>query len=125
LARSCGCILNDIADKKIDAQTPTTAHRVLSSNKIMQKNALYLLAFIILASLPLLFLFSKHILPPLLISGIFVIIYPYSKRFFPVPQLFLGITYASGFIIASVHGSDAPFYTLSSHTFLIYLALIL
>ncbi len=124
-ARSVGCILNDIADKKIDANTPTTSHRVIASSKISVKNAICFAILLIIIAFPLLFFLSKNVFLPLGISAIFVIIYPYSKRFFPIPQAFLSITYASGFLICTSHGLNIPFFLLNFNAFLIYISLIL
>lgn len=124
-ARSVGCILNDVADKKIDANTPTTSHRIIASEKVSVKNAMLFAILLIIIALPLIFFLSKNAFFPLGISAIFVIIYPYSKRFFPVPQAFLGITYASGFLICASHGLNIPFFLLNFNAFLIYLSLIL
>ncbi len=124
-ARSVGCILNDVADRKIDANTPTTSHRVIASDKISAQNALIFAIFLVIISLPLLFFFSIHAFLPLVISAIFVIAYPYSKRFFPIPQAFLGVTYASGFVICASHGLNLPFFLLNFDAFLIYFAIIL
>ena len=124
-ARSVGCILNDIADKKIDANTQTTCHRVIASGRLSVKNAILFAVFLVATALPLLFLLSKNAFLPLGISAIFVIIYPYSKRFFPIPQAFLGVVYASGFVICTAHGLDTPFFLLDFNAFLIYISLVL
>jgi 4-hydroxybenzoate polyprenyltransferase len=123
-ARSVGCILNDIADKEIDANTSTTSHRVIASGKVSIKNAFFFAIFLVVTTLPLLFLISKNAFLPLGISALLVIIYPYSKRFFPIPQAFLGVTYASGFVICASHGLNIPFVLLNFNAFLVYIALI-
>jgi 4-hydroxybenzoate polyprenyltransferase len=125
VARSCGCILNDIADKNIDARTPTTSNRVLAQNKLTTAQAIKFIITIIIISLPLLIFYSTHVYIPLICVGIIVIIYPYSKRFFPAPQLFLGLAYASGFIIAIVHSLNVPIYHLHPKMFVVYSALVL
>lgn len=125
LARSCGCILNDIADSKIDANIPTTSHRVLASRQLTIKQALFFCIILVLIGLPFLFFYSIHIFLPLIFFGIITIIYPYSKRFFAVPQVLLGIVYASGFIIAVVHSLMIPFWQIDMHAFVVYIALVL
>jgi hypothetical protein len=72
----------------------------------------------------LLFFLHAHAFLPLIICGIFVIIYPYSKRFFCVPQLFLGISYSFGFVIAICHELNVPFYLLNFNVYLFQIALI-
>lgn len=124
-ARSCGCILNDIADQKIDQKIITTQSRVLASGAISEKKALLFLFILIATSLPLLFLYSHYIILPLVIIGALVGIYPYTKRFFAIPQLFLGITYASGFILSIVNFTDYHFFYLKAEIFILYVGLIL
>ena len=124
-ARSCGCILNDIADQKIDAQTPTTQERVIAQGKLSIKKAIVFLLSLVVISLPLLMFYSKHIFLPLFTIGLVVVLYPYTKRFFAVPQVFLGIAYASGFLISIVHIVDMPIYSLQYNVFIFYFALIL
>lgn len=124
-ARSVGCILNDVADKKIDANAPTTSHRVIASGKVSVKNAILFALLLIIIALPLTFFLSKNAFLPLGIVAVFVIIYPYSKRFFPVPQAFLGVTYASGFLICASYGLNIPFFLLNFNAFLIYISLVL
>lgn len=125
LARSCGCILNDIADFKIDANIPTTSHRVLASGQLSVKQALRFFALMVLSGLPLLWFYSAHVFLPLAIIGVVTVVYPYSKRFFAIPQVFLGVIYASGFIIAVVHSLAIPFWRIDIRAFFIYLALVL
>jgi 4-hydroxybenzoate polyprenyltransferase len=125
LARSCGCILNDIADRKIDSITPSTASRPLANNALSTKQALVFFIALLLAGLPLLLFFSKHIFLPLGITAVLVILYPYSKRFFAVPQIFLGLAYASGFLIAITHSLDVPLYNLHPKAYIFYTALVL
>lgn len=130
LARSCGCILNDIADKKIDAQIPTTENRVLALGVVPVKNALILFAMLAICGLPLLWFFSVHIIVPLVIIGLLVVLYPYCKRFFALPQLILGLVYASGFLIAVVHANNMPIWEvlhlpLGLRAVFIYFALVL
>jgi 4-hydroxybenzoate polyprenyltransferase len=117
--------LNDIVDSEIDAKIPTTESRVIASGVISKKNALFFFIFLFFLSLPLLFAFSKHILLPLVLTGLFVVIYPYSKRFFAVPQVFLGIVYASGFVIACCNGLQKSMFKLNFEIFVIYFALVL
>lgn len=124
-ARSCGCILNDVADAKIDAKISTTKNRVISSNVLTKKQSLFFLLFLIILGSPFLLFFSKHIFLPLLTAGAFVIIYPFTKRFFPIPQLFLGIAYASGFIVSICNSFQIPFYMLSFNIWILYFGIVL
>ena len=125
LARSCGCILNDIADRKIDSQIPTTSKRAIASVLVSVKNALILFAVLVLCGVPLLVFYSVHVFLPLAIIGVLVAIYPYSKRFFAMPQLVLGIVYASGFLIAIVDVKNYPIWRVDLRMLAVYFSLVL
>lgn len=100
LTRSAGCVINDIADRKIDIHVDRTYNRPLAQKRISLTGALVLL--FILAVLALIIVLM---LPPLcfylaLIAACLITFYPFSKRFFILPQLILGITFAFGVPIA-------------------------
>ncbi len=100
LMRSAGCIFNDIVDKDFDKKVKRTKQRPIASNKISVKQSLIyvivlcLLAFVILLQ----FNFLTIILG--LSSMILAFTYPFMKRFTYWPQLFLGITFNWGIIMA-------------------------
>ena len=115
LVRSCGCVINDISDHKIDKLVERTLSRPLASGSISLKEAW--LFFIILGILSLMLLFQTNSLT-IKISLFFaflIILYPLTKRFFVAPQFVLGITFGSGSIIA---------YSLESNIFSISLAIL-
>ncbi|RLA06254.1 MAG: 4-hydroxybenzoate octaprenyltransferase [Gammaproteobacteria bacterium] len=94
LMRSAGCAINDYADRKIDRSVPRTSHRPLALGQLAKKDAiivagiLIFLSFLLALNLPLLSILWS--VPAL----VFAIIYPFTKRFFAVPQLFLGLAFA-------------------------------
>ena len=100
LMRSAGCIVNDIIDKKFDQKVERTKNRPIASEKITIKLALlYTLilcfcAFLILINFNLLTIFFA------LASMPFAFSYPLMKRFTYWPQLFLGITFNYGLVLA-------------------------
>ena len=100
LMRSAGCIVNDIIDKKFDQKVERTKNRPIASEKISIKLALlYTLvlcfcAFLILINFNLLTIFFA------LASMPFAFSYPLMKRFTYWPQLFLGITFNYGLVLA-------------------------
>jgi len=100
LVRSLGCIINDINDYKFDRLVSRTKDRPLASGKINITEAW--IYFIVLATLSLILLIF---VPPFtvfvsLIVGVFIMVYPLTKRFLKAPQFFLGITFGSGTIIS-------------------------
>ena len=100
LMRSAGCIVNDITDKNFDKLVERTKNRPIASGKISTKlgiiysTVLCAIAFLILIN------FNKFTILMALISMPFAFSYPLMKRFTYWPQLFLGITFNYGLILA-------------------------
>ncbi len=97
--RSAGCIINDIWDRKIDAQVERTKNRPLASGKISVFGALVFLA--ILLSIGFYIFLSLGFLAKIVaIIGFFMaMIYPAMKRITNYPQAFLGLTFNIGFLV--------------------------
>ena len=100
LMRSAGCIVNDITDKKFDQKIDRTKNRPIASGKISTKLAL--LYALILCFLAFLVLINFNLLTIImaLASIPFAFSYPLMKRFTYWPQLFLGITFNYGLVLA-------------------------
>ncbi len=94
IMRSGGCIINDYADKDIDKHVERTNQRPLATGEIAPKSALLLFAVLMIIALGL--VLSTNLLTLMLagVAGLLTIIYPFAKRFFPVPQLFLSLAFA-------------------------------
>ena len=100
LMRSAGCIFNDIIDKDFDKKVRRTKLRPIASEKIsIKKSFLYVLTLCFLAFLILIqFNFLTIMLG--LGSMLLAFSYPYMKRITYWPQLFLGLTFNWGIIMA-------------------------
>ena len=100
LMRSAGCIVNDIVDKDFDKKVKRTKKRPLASGRITVKRSL--IYVIILCLLAFLILIQFNFLTILLgmSSMILAFTYPFMKRFTYWPQLFLGLTFNWGIIMA-------------------------
>ena len=100
LMRSAGCIVNDIVDKNFDKKVERTKNRPIASGKVSIKLAIIYsfilcgLAFLVLIN------FNKFTILMALLSMPFAFTYPLMKRFTYWPQLFLGITFNYGLILA-------------------------
>ena len=100
LMRSAGCIVNDIADKNFDQKVERTKNRPIASGKVSVKLAstyaliLCGIAFLVLIN------FNKLTILMALISMPLAFTYPLMKRITYWPQLFLGITFNYGLILA-------------------------
>ncbi|WP_300759888.1 4-hydroxybenzoate octaprenyltransferase [Janthinobacterium sp.] len=96
LMRSAGCAINDYADQDIDKFVKRTAERPITSGRISGKEALAvagvltLLAFCLVLSLNTL---TKQLS---VAAVIIAATYPYFKRFFAIPQAYLGIAFGFG-----------------------------
>jgi 4-hydroxybenzoate polyprenyltransferase len=100
LMRSAGCIVNDIIDKDYDKKVKRTKSRPLPSEKVSIKESF--LYCIILCSLAFLILIQFNTLTIFLgiASMSLAFTYPFMKRVTYWPQLFLGITFNWGIIMA-------------------------
>ena len=100
LMRSAGCIVNDIVDKNFDKKVKRTKNRPIASDKVSVNLAV--IYSVILCGLAFLVLinFNKFTILMALLSMPFAFTYPLMKRFTYWPQLFLGITFNYGLILA-------------------------
>ena len=100
LMRSAGCIVNDIIDREVDQKVQRTKNRPLACGMISVKLALTYTA--ILCSIAFLILIQFNILTIVLglASMVLAFTYPFMKRITYWPQLFLGITFNWGIIMA-------------------------
>ena len=104
--RAAGCIINDIMDRKIDAQVERTKTRPLVSGELTVPQALLFLMLLLIISLGILLSLSDTAI----ILGFsivpFVVAYPLMKRITYYPQIFLGITFNFGVIMAYAAATD-------------------
>ena len=100
LARSCGCVINDISDHKFDKLVSRTKDRPIAKGEVSLKGA-WIFFFILASScLSLLMFVPKTTVEISLVIAVFILIYPLTKRFLKAPQFFLGITFGSGTLIS-------------------------
>jgi len=106
LMRSAGCIVNDIVDKNFDQKVERTKNRPVASGKVSVKLALIYsitlcgLAFLVLIN------FNKLTIYMALLSMPLAFTYPLMKRITYWPQLFLGITFNYGLVLAWISVSN-------------------
>ena len=100
LMRSAGCIVNDIVDKDFDKKVERTKNRPLASNKISVYRSLSYVC--VICSLAFLILIQFNFLTIYLGLGSMILAfsYPFMKRITYWPQLFLGLTFNWGIIMA-------------------------
>ncbi len=100
LMRSAGCIVNDIVDKDVDIKVQRTKKRPLAANLISIKKSLLYVFLLCAVAFLILIQFNKLTIVLGLASMILAFSYPYMKRFTYWPQLFLGLTFNWGIIMA-------------------------
>ncbi|TXH86711.1 4-hydroxybenzoate octaprenyltransferase, partial [Thauera aminoaromatica] len=100
LMRSAGCVINDYADRDFDGHVERTRTRPLATGVVSPGEALALAAALSAAAfvlvLPLNTLTILLSVPALLLAGS----YPFTKRFFAIPQAYLGIAFGFGIPMA-------------------------
>lgn len=101
IARAMGCVINDILDRKLDRYVARTRNRPLADGRLTVPQALIcLIALLALGGLLILKLNrTTQVLALLAIPLAWT--YPMMKRFFPVPQVVLGIVFSWGILMAS------------------------
>ncbi len=113
LMRSAGCIVNDILDRKIDVMVERTKNRPIASGKISVKKSLIYVFLLCAIAFLILIQFNLNTIILGLASMPFAFSYPLMKRFTYWPQLFLGITFNYGLVMAWVSlTNEFSFYPL-------------
>ena len=100
LMRSAGCAINDYADRDFDRYVKRTQGRPVTSGKISGKEAVAvagLLAFMAFLLIQPLNIFTKQLS---VLALLVAFIYPFTKRFFVMPQAILGIAFGFGIPMA-------------------------
>ena len=100
LMRSAGCIVNDVIDKDFDKYVERTKKRPIPSGKISVSMSLIYALIICICAFLILIQFNFLTIVLGIGSMFFAFTYPYMKRFTYWPQLFLGLTFNWGIIMA-------------------------
>lgn len=99
LMRSAGCIANDIADRNIDAKVKRTKNRPLALGDISLLAAFAFLLILVVISFILVSQLNPFAVFLSFFALISALIYPFSKRFFKIPQFFLGVAFGFGILM--------------------------
>ena len=98
--RSAGCAMNDWADRDFDAHVARTAQRPLAAGIIAPWEALAVAAVGALIAFLLVLFTNRATMLWSLPAFAIAVAYPFFKRFFAVPQAFLGIAFSFGIPMA-------------------------
>ena len=91
--RSAGCVMNDFADRDFDPHVRRTADRPLARQSVSTAEALALFAVLGLVALALVIPLNRPTQVLALIGGVLAVTYPFLKRFFSLPQAYLGAAF--------------------------------
>lgn len=118
LMRGAGCTWNDITDRDIDAQVERTRNRPLPAGQVSPREALIWMVLQMVAAFLILLTFNSAAILLGILSLLPVVIYPFAKRFTWWPQVFLGLAFNWGALLAWTAQTGA----LSLPAVLLYLA---
>ncbi|AAZ96416.1 4-hydroxybenzoate polyprenyl transferase [Thiobacillus denitrificans ATCC 25259] len=96
LMRSAGCVVNDYADRDFDPHVARTRDRPIAAGKVSPKEALLLAAGLSLLAFLLILPLNALVLKLSLIALFLAGSYPFTKRFFAIPQAYLGVAFGFG-----------------------------
>ncbi|MGI2224248.1 4-hydroxybenzoate octaprenyltransferase [Shewanella frigidimarina] len=94
IMRANGCIINDFADRKLDAHVERTSMRPLVSGEVSVKEALTLFTLLGLAAFCLVLWLNPLVVQLSVVGIILTVMYPFMKRVTNMPQMFLGIVWS-------------------------------
>ena len=100
LMRSAGCAINDWADRDFDRHVARTAARPLTSGRISGREALAVAAVLALAAFALILPLNGLTIALSFVALFVAASYPFTKRFFALPQAYLGIAFGFGIPMA-------------------------
>jgi 4-hydroxybenzoate polyprenyltransferase len=92
--RSAGCVMNDFADREFDPHVRRTADRPLARQAVSPAEAIGLFAVLALIALALVIPLNRPTQVLALIGGVLAVTYPFLKRFFSLPQAYLGLAFS-------------------------------
>ena len=120
LMRSAGCIFNDIVDKDFDKKVKRTKNRPIASGKISVSHSFSYVVILCLIAFFILIQFNLLTIILGMSSMVLAFSYPFMKRITYWPQLFLGITFNWGIIMAYAALNNY----ISSEIIILYLSAI-
>lgn len=100
LMRSAGCAINDFADRDFDRHVKRTAERPLTSGKLKPVEAIWVAGTLAFLSFLLVLSLNRLTIGLSVIALVLAATYPLFKRFFALPQAYLGIAFGFGIPMA-------------------------
>jgi 4-hydroxybenzoate polyprenyltransferase len=94
--RSAGCVINDLADRDFDPFVKRTRDRPIASRRLAPHEALLWFLVLIGCALALVLQLDEKTIRMSVVGAALAISYPFFKRFFPLPQFYLGVAFSWG-----------------------------
>jgi 4-hydroxybenzoate polyprenyltransferase len=91
--RSAGCVINDFADRNIDPHVKRTRGRPLASRRVSPQEALGLFGVLVMLALVLVWQLDNRTVYYSFVGAALTISYPFTKRWFALPQFWLGAAF--------------------------------
>ena len=110
LMRSAGCVINDFADRDFDPQVARTKERPMAAGKVSPREAMILFVALVVCAFVLILPLKSWLIVKLSVVALFLAAsYPFTKRFFAVPQAYLGVAFGFGIPMAyAAHLQSVP-----------------
>jgi 4-hydroxybenzoate polyprenyltransferase len=110
LMRSAGCVINDFADRDFDPQVARTKERPMAAGKVSTREAMILFVALAACAFVLILPLKSWLIVGLSVAALFLAAsYPFTKRFFAVPQAYLGVAFGFGIPMAyAAHLQSVP-----------------
>ena len=96
LMRSAGCVMNDIADRDFDPHVKRTRDRPLATREVSLREAVVLVVLLSMAAFSLVLFLNKLTVMLSFAALAIAATYPLTKRFFAIPQAYLGVAFGFG-----------------------------
>jgi len=91
--RAAGCVINDFADRDIDPQVKRTRDRPLAARRVSPQEAIGLFLVLIAIALWLVTRLDPLTIKLSVVGALLTVSYPLMKRWFPLPQFYLGLSF--------------------------------
>lgn len=100
LTRSAGCAINDFADRRVDGHVARTASRPLATGRLTVQEAVAIYVVLSLAAFGLVLTLDRLTITYAVAGAGLMFVYPFLKRVFPLPQVWLGAAFSWGIPMA-------------------------
>jgi 4-hydroxybenzoate polyprenyltransferase len=94
LMRSAGCAVNDFADRRVDPHVERTRERPLATGRVSPPEALLIFGILSMLAFALVVTLNRLTIELSFAGAALTLVYPFLKRFFPLPQVWLGAAFS-------------------------------